>query len=224
MAGEQAMETGRGPVVGKTGRASSALATERTCLVTRSLLPKQQMIRFVVDPSGAVVPDIAAKLPGRGLWLTARRDIVAAACARNLFARAARAQAAAPGDLVDRVERLLLDRAVNYLGLARRAGQAAIGFEVVREWLRGGRAALLVTASDAAADGARKLRELAPDLPRVDSIGSAELGPAFGRESVVHAALAPGRLAESLLHDAARLAGFRARGTAVGGIKANKKV
>ena len=224
MAGEQTMETDRGPVADKTVRAASAMAAKRKCLVTRSLLPKEQMIRFVVDPSGTVVPDTAAKLPGRGLWLTARRDIVAAACARNLFARAARAPAAAPSDLVDRVEQLLLDRAVNYLGLARRAGQAAIGFEVVRGWIRGGRAGLLVTAADAAADGARKLRELAPGLPRVELIGSAELGPAFGRESVVHAALAPGRLAESLLRDAGRLAGFRAGGTAVGVMNVNEKV
>ncbi len=226
LASEQTTETSGLSVPGRSGRASSAVAVERKCLVTRALLPKEQMIRFAVDPSGTVVPDVAANLPGRGLWLTARRDIVAAACARKLFARAARAPVVAPDDLVDRVERLLLERAVNCLGLARRAGQAAIGFEVVREWLRGDRAAILVTAADAAADGARKLRALGPGLPRVESIDSAELGRAFGRESVVHAALAPGRLAESLLRESARLAGFRAGGVdaAVGGIGANKKV
>ena len=183
---------------------------ERRCLVSRETLATERLIRFVVGPDGAVVPDVGCVLPGRGLWLTAQRDIVAAACARNVFARAARASVAVPDDLADRVEHLLLDRALNSLGLARRAGQVALGFEVVRDWLRQGRAALLLTASDAAPGGARKIKALALDLPHVGEFASAELGRALGRDSVVHVAIARGRLAGVLRADAERLAGFRA--------------
>lgn len=193
----------------RRARADRASA-ERRCLVTRAVQPKERMLRFVVDPGGVVVPDLAETLPGRGLWLTAERDIVAAASARNLFARAARASVTAPDDLADRVEALLLGRLLDGLGLARRAGQVAIGFETAREALRSGRVAVLLTASDAADGGARKLKALAPAAARVDLLASGELGQAFGREHIVHATVAAGRLAEKVRRDAGRLAGFRA--------------
>lgn len=171
--------------------------------------PKAELLRFVVGPDGRVVPDVAGRLPGRGLWLAARRDIVATAVAKRLFARAARAPVGVEADLADRVEALLAQRCCEVLGLARRAGQAVAGFEKVRQALGRREAALLVAAADGAADGRGKLAALAPGLPVVDPLTSAELGAAFGREQVVHAALKPGRLAETLRVEAARLAGFR---------------
>jgi uncharacterized protein len=156
------------------------------------------------------VPDVAGKLPGRGLWLTPRRDIVATAIAKRHFARAARQPVAVDDDLADRIEGLLAARCRDEVALARRAGQAVMGFAQVEAALAKGRAAVLLGASDGAADGRAKLRALAPALPVVEQLTAAELGAAFGREHVVHAALAPGRLATALLADAARLAGFRA--------------
>ncbi len=141
--------------------------------------------------------------------MTARRDIVAAAVTRRLFARAARQPVAVDDDLADRVEALLAQRCLDHIGLARRAGQVVMGFAKVRDALAAGRAAVLVAAADGAADGRGKLRALAPGLPLVDRLTSDELGAAFAREHVVHAALAPGRLAEALVAEAARLGGFR---------------
>ena len=182
----------------------------RRCLVTGAVRPKAELIRFVVAPEGRVIPDLAGRLPGRGLWLSARRDIVAAAVTKRLFARAARQAVLVDDDLADRLEALLAGRCRDDIGLARRAGQAVAGFAKVVAALTAGRAAVLVAASDGAADGRGKLRARAPGLPRVETLTSAELGAAFGREQVVHAALAPGRLADALVGDAARLAGFRA--------------
>ena len=171
--------------------------------------PKAELIRFVLAPDGKLVPDLAGRLPGRGLWLSARRDIVAAAVTKRLFARAARQAVLVDDDLADRLEALLAGRCRDDIGLARRAGQAVAGFTKVEAALASGWAAVLVAAADGAADGRGKLRALAPDVPRVEALTGAELGTAFGREHVVHAALAPGRLAEALCADAARLAGFR---------------
>jgi predicted RNA-binding protein YlxR (DUF448 family) len=171
--------------------------------------PKAELLRCVVGPDGRIVPDVAGRLPGRGLWLTARRDIVATAVAKRLFARAARAPVGVDDDLADRVEALLAQRCCEVLGLARRAGQAVAGFTKVRQALERREAAVLAAAVDGAADGRGKLAALAPALPVVDPLTSAELGAAFGRDHVVHAALKPGRLAETLLVEAARLAGFR---------------
>jgi predicted RNA-binding protein YlxR (DUF448 family) len=189
--------------------AGQAQETLRRCLVTRESRPPGQLLRFVLDPENRVQPDLEARLPGRGMWLSADRNVLNKAVAGNLFARAARAPARVAPDLVGQVERLLARRALATLGLARRAGQVALGFEQVRPWLRSGAAAVLVAARDGAADGRRKLRRLAPEVPLIAAFSSTELGAALGRESLVHVAVAPGGLAKRLLQDAERLAGFR---------------
>jgi uncharacterized protein len=185
-------------------------ASERRCLVTREVKEPDRMIRFVLDPAGRVVPDVDGRLPGRGMWLSADRNVLNKAVAANLFARAARARVQVEADLVAQVERLLVGRALDCLGLARRAGEVAIGFDQVRACLRASAAAVLVAAADSAADGRRKLRRLALDLPLITAFSKAELGAALGREGVVHVAVAPGGLARRLVSDARRLAGFRA--------------
>ena len=68
---------------------------ERRCIVTGEVLPEARLLRFVLAPDGQVVPDVEAKLPGRGLWVSADRTIIAQAVAKRLFARAAKAPAAA---------------------------------------------------------------------------------------------------------------------------------
>jgi predicted RNA-binding protein YlxR (DUF448 family) len=183
---------------------------ERRCLVTREVGERDRMIRFVLDPAGRVVPDVDGRLPGRGMWLSADRNVLNRALAANLFARAARARVQVAADLAEQVERLLADRALACLGLARRAGQVALGFDQVRACLRSSSAAVLVAAADGAADGQRKLRRLAPGLPVITAFSRAELGAALGREGIVHAVVAPGGLARRLIGNVRRLAGFRA--------------
>ena len=181
----------------------------RRCLATRAVQPKAALLRFVVGPDGTLVPDLAGRLPGRGLWITPERDIVALAAARNLFAKAARERVVVPSDLVDRVVQLLLRDLLDRLGLARRAGQAVAGFEKVRALLVEGAAGLLFAAADGAADGRRKLRLLAADVPLVECLSSAELAAALGRDTVVHAAVRRGSVAERLADAAVRLEGMR---------------
>ena len=94
----------------------------RTCIATGETGTPERMIRFVVGPEGDVVPDLARRLPGRGLWVKAERVAVERAVAKNLFAKAARASVKPAADLADRLERLLLERALADLGRARRSG------------------------------------------------------------------------------------------------------
>jgi hypothetical protein len=183
---------------------------ERRCLVTREVKERDRMIRFVLDPAGQVVPDVDGRLPGRGMWLSADRNVLNRAIAANLFARAARARAQVRADLAEQVERLLVSRALDCLGLARRAGQVAMGFDQVRACLRSSSAAVLIAAADSAPDGRRKLRQLAPGVPVITAFSKAELGAALGREGIVHVAVAPGGLARRLIGSVRRLAGFRA--------------
>src|SRR4029077_4783388 len=110
----------------------------RRCLVTREVRPKPELLRFVVGPDQTLVFDPAERLPGRGLWLTARRDIVETAVAKGLFSKAAGMRLSVPADLAGQVEALLGERCLSLLGLARRAGQLRTGFEKVREDLKAG--------------------------------------------------------------------------------------
>jgi predicted RNA-binding protein YlxR (DUF448 family) len=185
----------------------------RRCIVTGERLAKEAMVRCVVDPDGQVVPDVAAALPGRGLWLTARRDIVALAIKKRAFDRAARRTVKVPADLADRIEALLARRCRDGIGLARRSGHAVAGFEKVGQALRAGGIGVLLEASDGAANGRDKVAALARGLGLpvaiVSALAAAELGAAFGRDHVVHAALGSGPLADRLRADGARLAGFR---------------
>lgn len=182
----------------------------RRCIVTRESLPKPEMIRFVVDPSDVLTPDLAARLPGRGLWLTARRDIVETARTKRLFGRAARRSVTVPEALADRLEAMLAKRCTGLLGLANRAGQLVAGFSQVRDWLRSGKAAILVIAADSLGRDAKELERIGRDLQPVRALTTQEMGSAIGRERIVHMAIAPGRLAGALEREAKRLAGFRA--------------
>ncbi len=141
--------------------------------------------------------------------MSAGRDMVNTAAAKNLFAKAFRRKVSVPSDLAERIVSLLLRRCVEKIGLARRAGQAVTGYEKVRGELKAGRGAVLLAAADGAADGREKIRALAPSLPLVEALRSDELGAAFGRSHAVHALLTAGRLADGLTIDAGRLAGMR---------------
>jgi uncharacterized protein len=182
----------------------------RRCAVTRERLPKERMIRFVVAPDRALVPDLAARLPGRGIWLSARGDVIETARIRGAFAKAARGPVAVPPDLLDVLQAALARRIGEHLGLARRAGQAVAGFAKVREWLQNGRAALIVQASDGSADERARLVG-GWNGPVIAPLPAAALGGVFGREQAVHVAVAAGGLAERLRVDAERLDGLRSR-------------
>jgi predicted RNA-binding protein YlxR (DUF448 family) len=182
---------------------------ERRCAVTGERGPKERLLRFVVSPSDEVVPDVARRLPGRGIWLSPRRDVVNTAVAKKAFARAARRAVSARTDLADQVEALLVRRCLDDFGLARRAGAAVCGFDKVRAELDGRRVALLVLARDASEGQKAKMRGPAAGLRVIELFDGSELGAAFGRDIAVHVSLSPGAFAQRLLDDAMLLAGFR---------------
>lgn len=192
---------------GRTLAVDGVSGPVRTCIVTREAAPVDRLVRFAVAPDGDVVPDVEGKLPGRGFWLLARRDIVQKARAQNLFAKAARARVTCPEDLADRVEGLLSRRCLDLIGLARRAGQAWSGYEKARS--ARGRTGVLLIAADAAPGSRQKLGAPMPGVVVVDLFDGRELGSVFGRDRTVFAGLAPGRIAERLTGEAGRLAGFR---------------
>lgn len=191
------------------GREKDRTVTERRCIVTGEVGDTDGMIRFVVGPDDTIVPDVAGKLPGRGIWVTARRGALETAVKKNLFARAARSPVKLPPALVADVEARLVERLVGHMSLARKAGQAVAGREKVLDWLEKGQAVLLFQASDGSPREKSRLRPPPGKGTRFEVLTASELGLSFGREHVIHAALAAGGLAGKAREDAMRLSGVR---------------
>jgi len=203
-----------------TSPASSQIAAEpqrreRRCIVSHESLADAKLIRFALAPDGSVVPDVAAKLPGRGAWVRADRASVEAAAKKQMFARAFKCEARAPADLAQQTESLLARRCMDQLGMARRAGAIAFGATQVETAIRGKPVLMLIEAEDGAEEGREKLMSLHIGLwggppPAVGCFSASDLGVALGRERVIHACLLQERLALAWAVDIGRLAGFRA--------------
>jgi uncharacterized protein len=186
---------------------------ERRDIVTGESGSEEALIRFVAGPDREVVPDLARKLPGRGIWVRADRASVETASKKGLFARSAKAPLKAAPDLADLVDRLLAKRCLEQLGLARREGVLISGFEKATAALKSGKVGWLIEACDGAPDGRRKLLSLAArssNPPEVcGAFSSEELGLATGQENVIHTVLLAGRRAERWTEEVHKLAGFR---------------
>jgi predicted RNA-binding protein YlxR (DUF448 family) len=220
---------------------------ERTCALTREKREPADLLRFVRAPDGTITPDIAGKLPGRGVWLSLDRSIVDRAARQNPFSRSLKRPVVIPEDLAERVERLLRQRCVGALAMAKKAGLVVSGFSKVDAAIGSRNVAALLHAAEAADDGADRLdRKLiarsaavtsnpaSVDTPNSEAPGErtdttattpaivkdlsvSELSLALGRENVVHAALSTGGAARHFLTEIGRLRRYRSTSPAAAG-------
>ncbi len=201
-------------------------ATMRMCAVTRAVRPIDELIRFVVAPSGEVIPDLKRKLPGRGLWVSASRQAVAEAVRRHQFKRGFKRDVRAAPTLATDTENLLIRSVIEALAMAAKAGQVISGFGKVEDALEQRQARnpvqALIHASDGAADGIRKLDAIARQnagindesnpIPVVTALTSEQLDLALGRSNVVHAALLAGPASKTFLSRSQTLVRYRTAG------------
>ncbi|MET0182863.1 MAG: RNA-binding protein [Caulobacterales bacterium] len=188
---------------------------ERRCAATGETLPEAALVRFALGPDDVIVPDVAAKLPGRGVWVSANREALNAAIKKSAFAKSLKAPAKASSELTAQTESLLARRCLDLLGMAKRAGALAVGFTAVEGAIRGRKPYMFVEASDGEADGRERLARLVFGLWGVEpavcgAFTSAELGMALGRDRVIHACLLEERMAQAWAAELSRLSGFRA--------------
>jgi len=194
---------------------------QRTCIVTRQSLPVDALIRFVVGPDGAVVPDLRCRLPGRGVWVTALADHVLAAEKKRLFARAFHRPVTVELGLAHRVDWLIASAAVAALSLARKAGSLVGGFAKVESALVQEPVIGLIHAREAADDGVARLARAArrrfgdSQPPVIRCFGAEQLDLAFGRTNVIHAALLEGPASDNALARVRALVDYRGDGVAL---------
>jgi len=194
-------------------------ATTRMCAVSREVRPIDELIRFVVAPTGEVIPDLKRKLPGRGMWVSASRRSVAEAVRRHQFSKGFKRDVRVAPTLSADTEALLVRSVIHALAMAAKAGQVVSGFGKVEDALNRGETAALIHASDGAADGIRKLdailrqrgekRGESPVIATVNVLTSAELDLALGRANVIHAALLAGPASKTFLSRCQMLGRYR---------------
>ncbi|TBW36482.1 RNA-binding protein [Siculibacillus lacustris] len=179
-------------------------------------MPIEALLRFVHAPDGSVVLDLKRDLPGRGVWVEATRAAVDKAVAKKLFARGLRTGVTVDPGLGALVDRLLCERALGSLGLARKAGLVVTGFAKVDSAVAREPLAALVHAAEAGADGVSKMtaalrRRFGEGVgcPVVRIFTGAQLDLALGRSNVIHAALLAGRASDSFLERALALGRYR---------------
>lgn len=199
-------------------------ATERLCALTRTQKPVTDLIRFVLGPDGVLVPDTEARAEGRGVWITLSHAAVAEAARKKVFARSLKTEVKHPEDLAGLTRLRLEQRFASGLAMARKAGQLVTGAGKVKATIESGQILALITATDAADDGRKKMAqalralhyaaeeagEAAFTVPHLELLSSDRLGLALGLENVIHAALTTGAAAQSALDKGLRLARYNA--------------
>ena len=186
--------------------------------MTRIERPVGDLIRFAAGPDGEIVPDLARRLPGRGVWVELSRSRVEEAVRRNVFARSLKRAVNAPADLPLRVDGLLVKRVLESLSLANKAGLVIPGFAQIDTALEAGNVAGLLHGHESATGGRDKLDRKFNAIarahgrtPRIcDALTIDQMSLAIGRSNVVHAALISGGATMRLLDEVERLSRFRA--------------
>jgi uncharacterized protein len=201
------------------GPRTNRSGTERMCAVTRQVRPIDELIRFVVAPSGEVIADLKRKLPGRGLWVSASHKAVAEAVRRNHFGKGFKRDVRVAPTLPLDTENLMVRGAVEALAMAAKAGQVVAGFAKVEGALQGHQAVALIHAADGAPDGIRKLDAIlrqkagndgeSPEFPVIGVLTSEQLDLALGRSNVIHAALLAGAAGKTFLSRSQILVRYR---------------
>jgi predicted RNA-binding protein YlxR (DUF448 family) len=205
------------------GPRTNRSATVRMCAVTRQVRPIDELIRFVVSPSGEVMADLKRKLPGRGLWVSASHRAVAEAVRRSQFNKGFKRDVRVASTLAADTEASLVRSVVEALAMAAKAGQVVSGFSKVEGALEQRQTQnsikALIHASDGAADGIRKLDALVRQnagngdesrkFPVVTALTSEQLDLALGRSNVIHAALLAGPASKTFLSRSQILVRYR---------------
>ncbi|MGE7370263.1 RNA-binding protein [Neorhizobium sp. NPDC001467] len=195
---------------------------DRTCIVTREAGSPETLIRFVAGPDGTVVPDLKRQLPGRGCWVKAERALVEKAVARKIFARALRTEVRAEPELPALVDQLLVAQVAGMMNMARKAGQFVTGATKVDAAVRSGEALAVFHATDAAADGVRKIdqarkawrlgNDLEEEIPSFALFTAAEMDDLMGQNAFIHAVALAGQAGEGVVKRATMLETYRRGG------------
>ncbi|QLF69002.1 RNA-binding protein [Peteryoungia desertarenae] len=193
----------------------------RMCIATRESGSPETLLRFVAAPDGTIVPDLKRTLPGRGCWISPRREAIEKAVAKKLFARALKRDVKVDPDLAGTVDRLLVSQLTGMMNMARKAGQFFTGAAKVELAVRNGEAIAVFHSLEAAADGIRKIDQARKawhlgtgaeaEIPSFILLTGAEMDQLMGQNAFIHACALAGQAGEGVVKRANLLETYRGK-------------
>lgn len=188
------------------------------CIVSRERMSPGELIRFVLGPDDQLFVDLKGKLPGRGCWVSAQRSSIETASAKNLFSSALKAKVKVPDDVPQMVDDMLVKSALGMVHMARKAGQFITGAAKVDKAVRSGEALAVFHATDAAADGVRKIDQARTFFSKMTEeeiipsfllFSSDQMADSLGDGNYIHAAALAGKAGQGVLSRAVALKRYR---------------
>ena len=181
---------------------------ERRCLVDGVPKSRSELIRFVLGPDDVVYPDLAEKLDGRGVWVSAQKSALSTAISKRLFNKGFGQSVKIHDNLMQIVENGLKKRSLDLLGIANKSGLLELGFEKIKEASAKEEILLLVEASDGSEAEKKRLQVYLPQVPVISVLSRTELGCEMGRDACVHIAVKKSKMTLTLQKEMMRLNAF----------------
>lgn len=186
---------------------------QRSCLACRQSRDRDALIRFVLSPQDELVPDIEAKLPGRGAYTCIRQTCLESALRQRQFNRAFKREIVTvrPDEMTVQVDGIMQRRILGYIGLANKAGQVISGSSLVSDAIRGGhKPGLILVAMDVSESIGEKI-ELLADVQRITCfriMKKDDFGAILGKAPRSAVAIRTGGFVAQLTHEIERYRNF----------------
>jgi predicted RNA-binding protein YlxR (DUF448 family) len=186
-----------------SGAAASKRVPERTCIGCRQAHPKAQLLRLVCGPSGELLLDIHGKLPARGAYLCPQRQCAEQAVKSTRLREAFRREVtASPVDeLVRAMARIMEERVLTCIRMARKAGRVVSGYTQVSRALTHTPVICLLIAEDTARERRYEYEAWCAkrQIPCRLFLAKARLGELAGRDESSALGILDARLGARLL-------------------------
>ena len=169
----------------------------RTCLITGEEKPQELLLRFTLTPDCQVIPDFKKRLSGKGFYISNSKQLLTDAINKNVFRKLGKSTSIIP-NLVEIVENILKNKALDSINLANKAGDLVCGLDKIKEKLSKNQVAFLLQAENAGADGKKKISSAAKDTEILTLFNSEELDKALNKTNTVHIAILKGSMSQNV--------------------------
>lgn len=169
----------------------------RTCLMTGEEKPQNMLLRFTLTPDRQVIPDFKKRLEGKGFYISNSKQILSQAINKNIFRKFGKNTSVVP-NLLEIVENILKNKALDSINLANKAGDLVCGLDKVKEKLAKNQVAFLLQATNAGDDGKNKIQSAAKDIKILTLFSSEELDKALNKTNTVHLAILKGPMSQNV--------------------------
>jgi predicted RNA-binding protein YlxR (DUF448 family) len=183
---------------------------ERTCIGCRGVFEKDEVVRIVAGPAGAVI-DYRDKLPGRAAYVCPRLECIKKAHSRDSLSRALHLRVPCPNaeEFVSQLIANITAKIRSLIIISAKAGKIAAGYSAVHDALEKQKVELLIFAEDLSEGTKEKVMASDSASLRLATLFTRdEMGKMLGRELVGVIGIQEKGLADVVWKEAERLKGL----------------